>query len=73
MKQKCTDCQHFEIISRPMGNWDYGLAVCNKHEIAVDFRTMQKVNTLVCVEEENYDRCKKDPDNNDDVGSNGGR
>ena len=70
---KCKDCPYFHIRQQPIKGWDMGLAECQKHNLVVDFRSMRKVNMLVCVEEENYDRCKKDPDNNDDVGSNGGR
>jgi hypothetical protein len=53
---KCKDCPHFYIQQKPIKGFDFGLARCRKHNLVVDFRTMQKVNMLECVEGSIEDR-----------------
>ena len=53
---KCKDCQYFHIRQRPIKGFDFGMAECRKHDLVVDFQTMNKCNMLECVEDGNEDR-----------------
>lgn len=46
----CKDCEHFKITEEPDG-WNWGRAVCQKHDLVVDFRSRRKINRLTCVED----------------------
>lgn len=51
---KCTDCQYFKILYRPLkaygGIYDTGRAVCTKHDYVLDFVSTQQVNRQMCVD-----------------------
>ena len=49
----CVDCEFFHVIYYPIKGWDLGRAVCDKHELIVDFYANRKLATLKCVEKEN--------------------
>ena len=52
---KCWECEHFKIKYEPIGKistgmWDFGRAVCEKHDLFVDFPDHRKLKKLVCIE-----------------------
>jgi len=52
----CKDCEYFEIIQKAHvinGEcWDFGTAICKKHNLETDFRNQGKFKKLKCIEEE---------------------
>lgn len=50
--KRCKDCPHFEIRSEYESIYNWGEAVCKKHNLITDFRSKKKVETLCCIEEE---------------------
>lgn len=52
----CKDCEFFKIKEMPfkVGGYpyDFGHAVCEKHNLITDFVTMSKFDYLSCVEGE---------------------
>ena len=52
----CKDCEHFKIIQQPLivgGEcWDFGKAICSKHNLETDFRNQSKFKTLECIDKE---------------------
>ena len=57
---KCKDCKYLEIRQQPIKGWDLGLAECKKHNLVVDFASMQKINGLECVEKESEEENAKE-------------
>lgn len=49
--QKCIECEHFKIISLPMGKYDCGQAICKKHDLITDYFSKQKLNNLTCIDD----------------------
>lgn len=52
---KCKKCPYFHIVQQPIRTgggipWDFGLAMCTKHDLVVDFADNRKLNKLECVE-----------------------
>lgn len=53
--KKCANCEHFHILQEPLPHhMDTGLAICEKHNLSVDFYNHIKINKLTCVESEVY-------------------
>ena len=52
----CKDCEYFEIIQQPLivgGEcWDFGTAICSKHNLETDFRNQSKFKTLECIDKD---------------------
>ena len=52
---KCIDCPQFKVAYNPLkvgrDVYDSGLAVCNKHNLEVEFINRRRLNTLDCVED----------------------
>ena len=57
-KMLCKDCPYFYIRAEYKDEYNWGEAVCVKHNLITDFRTKKKVETLRCIEEE-WERMKK--------------
>lgn len=50
--QKCIECEHFHVICQPMEHYEAGQAECKKHNLITDYFSKQKLNNLICIEEE---------------------
>lgn len=48
--KKCAECSHFLIWYEAMMPWDTGKAVCDKHNLVVDFVSRQQINKLECID-----------------------
>ncbi len=48
----CKDCPHFHIQCEYKNVYEWGIAVCDKHNLITDFRTKKKFETLSCIEEQ---------------------
>ena len=53
----CKDCEHFHILCEYENPYEWGEAVCEKHNLITDFRSRKKFETLCCIEEEEK-RCE---------------
>ena len=51
MGKQCITCEHFKIISQPMGHFECGQAICKKHNLIVDYFTNRILKRLTCVKE----------------------
>ena len=49
--KKCKDCEHFNRLYPPMGQYDSGRVKCEKHNLVKDYTSTQALNKLTCVEE----------------------
>ena len=51
----CKQCDHFKIQCEPqiIGGqcWDFGQAICQKHNLITDFKTHNKLEKLKCIED----------------------
>ena len=54
MGNKCKDCKYFDIIDEPVMSggllWEVGVAVCSKHNRAIDFMDDTNIDSLECLE-----------------------
>ena len=52
----CKDCEHFKILYEPIRTngriWDFGRAICDKHDLITDFANHKKFDHLYCQESE---------------------
>ena len=48
----CVDCESFHVAYYPIKDWDWGRAVCEKHDLVADFPSSGKLAKLKCVEKE---------------------
>ena len=48
----CKDCPHFQITAEYRNKYEWGEAICKKHNLITEFRTKKKFETLECVEKE---------------------
>ena len=46
----CVDCPHFKIRQKPLKGVDFGLAVCEKHNLQCDYVSKQQLRRLECVD-----------------------
>jgi len=46
----CKDCEHFHILCEYENPYEWGEAVCEKHNLITDFRSKKKFETLCCIE-----------------------
>ena len=48
---KCKDCEFFKITQNPMKPYEFGEAVCKKHNLITNFSCESKFEWLECIEE----------------------
>lgn len=48
----CKDCEYFHIRCEYKNPYEWGEAVCEKHNLITDFRTKKKFKTLSCIEDD---------------------
>lgn len=48
----CYECPHFRVQTEPAPPYDFGHAVCEKHNLITDFLSKRKLKWLRCVEGE---------------------
>ena len=48
----CKDCPYFKIRCECKNPYEWGEAVCEKHNLITDFRSKKKFETLRCIEED---------------------
>lgn len=46
----CKDCEYFHIRCEYKNPYEWGEAVCEKHNLITDFRSKKKLKTLSCIE-----------------------
>ena len=48
----CKDCEYFHIRCEYKNPYEWGEAVCKKHNLITDFRSKKKFETLSCIEDD---------------------
>ena len=52
----CKDCEYFKILQEPISHFDCGIAICEKHNLSVDFLSHGKFKWLSCIEDKHISR-----------------